>query len=88
MIDDLQNLKTQLERICHISKWSPSNHQLLSIGDDLRKTISSRGRLTAGDVESIVVRRVPDAIYAMLDGVDNSDLKALLLIALQATASE
>lgn len=87
-MDDLQDLKTQLERICHISKWSPSTNQLLSIREDLRKTISSRGRLTAGDVEGIVARRVPDAIYAMLDGVDNSDLKALLLIALQATASK
>ena len=87
-MDDLQNLKTQLKRICHISKWSPSVGQLLSIREDLKKTISSRGRLTAGDVENIVARRVPDAIYVMLDGVDNSDLKALLLIALQATASK
>lgn len=87
-VDDLQSLKNQLERICHIAKWNPSTNQLLSIREDLRKTSNSRGRLTAGDVESIVVRRVPDAIFAILDGVDNSDLKSLLLIALQATASK
>ncbi|MNJ24017.1 hypothetical protein D3C77_184210 [compost metagenome] len=87
-MDDLQELKLQLERICHISKWNPSNYQLLAIREDIRAIISSGGRPTASDVERLVARRVPNAIYAMLEGVDNSDLKALLLIALQATASK
>lgn len=85
-MDDLRDFKTQLERICQISSWSPSNNELLLIRDDISKTIGPNGRLTNNDVERIVTRRVPDAIYAILEGVDNSDLKAQLLVALQATA--
>ncbi|TPG84747.1 hypothetical protein [Pseudomonas mandelii] len=87
-MDDLRDFKALLERVAHISKWCPSTDQLRSIREDIKRTISSRGKLTVGDVEGIIARRVPDAIYAMLEGVDNSDLKALLLIAQQATASK
>ena len=87
-MDDLQDFKTLLEQICHIAKWSPSTNQLLSIREDIKGVVNLKGRVSSSDVEAIVARRVPDAIYAIFEGVDNSDLKALLLIAQQATASK
>lgn len=87
-MDDLMSFRALLERIAHIAKWSPSRDQLLSIREDIRRTITSKGRLTTGDVEEIISRRVPHVFYSIFEGVDNSDLKALLQMAQQVTASK
>lgn len=87
-MDDLTSFRALLERIAHVAKWSPSRDQLLSIREDIGRTITSKGRLTTGDVERIIARRVPHAIYSIFEGVDNSDLKALLQMAQQVTASK
>lgn len=74
----LQNLKKELESLLNITNWSPSDEQLGLIANRLRRL---RGRPTKADVESIVLEVVGTYQCFFLEGVDNSDLTTLLLLA-------
>lgn len=83
-MEDLKQWKEVLESICEIIEWCPSEEVLLRIKQDLRKT-DEKGGLTREDVRHCVAEHVPNAIYKAFEGVDQTDIKALLAIAVKLT---
>lgn len=85
---DVQKFKLDLERILRIGSWSPTEGQLLRIKHEIELRVEAARPLTRSELERIVSRVVYDASYPMFDGVDNSDLKSLLALALKSTAGK
>ena len=74
----LNNLKKELESILLITKWSPSDRELKLIASRLREL---QGTPTKNVVEQVVLDVVGSYESIALEGVDNSDLTTLLLLA-------
>lgn len=85
---DLTEFKKDLERLCKIHKWSPTNEQLRAIKADLQRHNLSGMQLTEADVLGIISRHVDDVSHYILDGIDNSDYRTALLMALKASAGK
>lgn len=66
-----------LERSCGIIKWAPSDQQLKEIA---RRFVVERPS-TLGAATGIVVDVVPGTLLEANEGLDNSDLRALLALA-------
>ena len=78
------DLKKELEAVLLITKWSPSNEQLKLIANRLN---SIKVRPTKSDIEEIVHGVVGPYEAMSLEGIDNSDLKTLLLLATKSNFS-
>jgi hypothetical protein len=78
-MDHLENLKKQLERDCLINTWNPTAFQLQQIATRL----ANFAALKKGDVTAIIVSVCPHTRFLVMDGIDNSDLRALLALAVQ-----
>jgi hypothetical protein len=74
----LSNLKKELESILLITKWSPSDKDLQLIASRLRKL---QGMPTKNSVGQVVLEIVGSYESIALEGIDNSDLTTLLLLA-------
>ncbi len=75
-------LKRILEEACLIHKWNPTIEQLERIKTEIEDLISRGKRISKNDLSSIVSRNCPGTILAAFEGADNSDLNALLAIAI------
>lgn len=80
----LNNLKKELESVLRIKKWSPSEKELSLIARRLKEF---QGKLTKRDVEKIVYDIVGSYQTIFLEGVDNSDLTTLLLLATKSSSN-
>lgn len=80
----LEKLKQQLEHDCSIVAWSPTALQLQQIATQLAKSEF----LKRSDVTAIVVSVCPRTRFLALEGIDNSDLRALLALAIQVANSK
>ncbi len=78
------DLKKELEAVLLITKWSPSNEQLKLIVNRLK---SIKVRPTKSDIEKIVLEVVGSYEAMSLEGIDNSDLTTLLLLATKSNFS-
>lgn len=76
---NLANFKAELEKTCKIVSWNPTQSQLEKIAQELART-SPR---SLNDAESIVLSIYPNATFLALAGVDNSDVRTLLALAIQ-----
>jgi hypothetical protein len=74
----LSNLKKELESTLLITKWSPSDNDLKLIASRLKQL---RGKPTKNAVQQIVLDVIGSYESIALEGVDNSDLTTLLLLA-------
>lgn len=81
---DLNDLKKELEAALLITKWSPSNEQLELIANCLK---SIKTRPTKSDIEKIVLGVVGSYEIISREGIDNSDLTTLLLLATKPNVS-
>ncbi|SPO54118.1 conserved protein of unknown function [Pseudomonas sp. JV551A1] len=85
---DLKKFKLELERILRISAWHPTEEQLLRIKSCIEFRVEIDRPLNRTELEIIVSDSVHDASYPMFDGVDNSDLKSLLALALKSATGK
>lgn len=69
--------KRALEGSCRIIKWEPSDQQLKEIA---RRFVAKRPA-TLGAATVIVADVVPATLFLATEGLDNSDLRALLALA-------
>lgn len=76
---DLASFKAELEKTCNISSWSPTPSQLEKIAKELARAKPE----TINDAETIVLSVYPKATFMVLAGVDNSDVRSLLALAIQ-----
>lgn len=83
-MDHLEKLKQQLERDCLIVAWNPTAFQLQQIAMKLANFVV----LKKGDVAAIIVSVCPNTRFLVMDGIDNSDLRALLALAVQVANSK
>ncbi|MFQ2479233.1 hypothetical protein ACK31T_03375 [Aeromonas caviae] len=72
------NLKKELESALLITKWSPTDQQLELIAERLKQLKPGVKRI---DIERVVLDVVGSYEGISLEGVDNSDLTTLLLLA-------
>lgn len=83
-MDHLAKLKQQLEHDCLIVAWNPTESQLQQIATQLANSAVTK----KSDVTAIVVSVCPRTRFLALEGIDNSDLRALLALAIQVAKSK
>lgn len=77
----LNDFRKEIESICKIIEWKPTeptDKQLESIRNDFDKLLEKKEKLTIGVCQGVITRHCPKTIYLLREGVDNSDLNALL----------
>lgn len=74
----IENLKKELEAVLLITKWEPTEKDLILIS---HKINSLQGKVSKSDIEKIVLEVVGSYKCISLEGVDNTDLTTLLLMA-------
>lgn len=80
MINQIE-FKTAIAKYCTITKWNPTPEQLNAIALEIIRTKPNN----PSDVKSIVAKKCPGTTFVALDGIDNSDIRTLLLLAIAAT---
>ena len=78
-----KNMTSELKKICRIYEWNPSPQQLISIRDEVKKRIQKGERLDLSSCQQIISKHCPSARLVVTEGVDNSDLNTLLMLALK-----
>lgn len=74
--------KEDLERICSIYSWSPSDGELVSIKNEIERLLKEGIEIGRNDLNIIIGKYCTNAITCITEGVDNSDLNTLLAIAI------
>lgn len=77
-----ENLKKELEATLLITNWSPTESDLKEIA---RRLKGLKGAPSKSDVEKVVHDVVGSYEYMILEGVDNTDLTTLLIMATKMT---
>lgn len=77
-----ENLKKELEAALLITKWSPTESELHEIARRIKSLSSATSK---ADVEEIVLDVVGSYECVSMEGVDNTDLTTLLLMATKTT---
>lgn len=75
---NILRLKAELELVLMITKWSPTDDQLLEIAKRLK---SFKVEPTKSNIKQVVSDVVGDYESMLLEGLDNSDLTTLLMLA-------
>ena len=82
---NLEKFRKELEIALMITNWAPSTAELQEIAKRIK---AFRGEPTKSNIEKIV-HEVVDSYEAMImDGVDNSDLSTLLLLATKSVSND
>ncbi len=77
-MSSLNDLKKELESTLLITEWSPTENQLRLISKGIKALGSSP---TKSDIEKVVLSIIGSYGAMLLEGVDYSDLTALLILA-------
>ncbi|ELL0573397.1 hypothetical protein Q6U63_002724 [Vibrio fluvialis] len=80
----IENLKKELEAALLITDWSPTEAELNEIARQMKSLGSSASK---GDIEQIVYEVVGPYECMIMEGIDNTDLTTLLLLATKVTKS-
>jgi hypothetical protein len=78
----MENLKKELEAALLITDWSPTEADLNEIS---RRIQSLSGSASKTDIEKIVYDVVGPYECMMMEGIDNTDLTTLLILATKTT---
>jgi len=81
-MDAIANFRAELENILVPHKWSPTRQQL----DAIAERVASEQPRGIASVGTIVCSVCPGTQLLAMEGTDNSDLRMLLSLALQAVA--
>jgi len=82
---DLIGMKKELEKLLGIVKWAPTEQQLVELARRIRL---AKRPLAIDDVSEIVLSVVQKYEAMFLEGLDNSDLKMLLMLATKIPAQK
>jgi hypothetical protein len=81
-MDAITNFRAELAAILVPHKWSPTRQQLNAIAERLVKEKPH----DIASVGAIVCSECPGTLVLSMEGTDNSDIRTLLSLALQAVA--
>lgn len=82
MTQQLIQLRDEVSRALRIIEWSPSEFVLKTIAREISKTQPQ----TIGQLSAIVSGVCPGLLTIATEGVDNSDLRTVLMLAIAAAA--
>ena len=82
-MEQLSKFKKALEDACSIIAWNPTSSQLQQIAKQLVKYSA----ITKGDVTGIVSGVCPNSKFLAAEGIDNSDLRTLIALAIQVASA-
>ncbi|MEI8149365.1 MAG: hypothetical protein WCG53_02310 [Actinomycetes bacterium] len=80
----LDNFQSELENIGKIYKWNPTALQLKMIA----KRIAANRQLMESELHVIISEECPTTIVGLFEGVDNSDLRTLIALAISVTMED
>lgn len=75
------SLKVEIENACSIVSWDPSHKQIEMIINE----IAQKRPNSVNEIVGIVASVCPDTTYACMEGIDNSDIRTLLALAIQTS---
>lgn len=78
-MEQLSRLKRSLEDACSIVEWNPTASQLQQIA----KLLAKSSAIKKVDVASIVASVCPNTKFIAMEGIDNSDLRMLIALAIK-----
>ena len=78
------SLESFLRKHCKLINWSPSSKEIESIKNDIEDAINTGERLSITRCQDIISTHCGIIEIILLDGVDNSDLNTLLVMAMKA----
>lgn len=87
-MDELDELKKELEVTCKIYNWNPSVKQLSNISNKIKELYSHNKSISLDEITGIVSTICPGALSLVQEGLDNSDLNTLLALAISLTNKE
>lgn len=82
-----KNLEKFLRERCNLIDWSPTQQQLEAIKKDIDFAIASGKILSRSECQHIVVKHCGSTKMFVVKGADNSDLNALLAMAVKQDSS-
>lgn len=74
--------KKDLESICSIFSWNPTGHQLESLRNEINLLLKQGKAFDKNALHRLIEKHCPGAVTLSTKGIDNSDLNALLTIAI------
>ena len=80
----LDYFKNELEAALMITTWSPTEHQLKEIAKKIKEF---KGEPTTANIAKLVLEVVGSYESISMQGIDNSDLTTLLLLATKTVPS-
>lgn len=81
-MNNLSEFKSHLEKLFKIAYWNPTTSQLKQIANVCTKNTS------VDDLHAIVTTVCPDTIFVSQEGIDNSDIRTLLALAIQSANTQ
>lgn len=78
-MNQLSQFKVALEDACSIIAWNPTALQLQQIAKQLLKDSA----IANSDLNGIISSVCPNATFLVTEGIDNSDLRTLIAMAIQ-----
>ena len=82
-----RNLEKFLRDHCNLIDWNPTQQQLEAIKKDIDAAIASGKILSRTECQHIVVKHCGSTKMFLTKGADNSDLNALLAMAVKQDSS-
>ncbi|EBQ0177349.1 hypothetical protein AXN64_21105 [Salmonella enterica subsp. enterica] len=79
------DFKTEIEKTLLITKWSPSERDLVEIAIRIRK---ANGDISKSDIRKIVIDIVGSYDALIMEGADNTDLTTLLYMATKTAKND
>jgi hypothetical protein len=76
--------KKEVEKLCGIVSWTPSQKQIENIAIEICRAKPK----SKSEVERIVASVCPGTTFICLEGVDNSDIRTLLALAVQVASTK
>lgn len=83
-MQNLLQLKSELEKVLKITSWNPTQEQLASIA----VALAASNIPSISKVERVILSVCPDTKFVITAGVDNSDLRTLIAIARRTIQSQ
>jgi hypothetical protein len=73
--------RDEIAKFFRIVSWRPTDSDLERINAELRRRILLRRTLSLAACQGMIADICPDAVFIALEGIDNSDINTLLILA-------
>lgn len=75
--------KDDIVQICSIYSWNPSDTQFSKIIEEITTLVERGRKIDNVELHDIILKYCPATQFYCVEGVDNSDINTLLLLAMK-----